>query len=139
MGGILHFAGVDGFLTEPESQFADPEAEAWKDFFGIWWDEYKDKPVGISDLFKIVEPDHKDPIDLGLGEGNHRSQKSCLGKKLIERRDRQFSVDPTYRLQLKASGKKRRAQLWKLEMIPLEGQVNEGECFPTPENGAMDS
>lgn len=99
LGGILQCVEVPGFLTEPDSPLADPEAEAWKAFVGEWWDRYQDKPLGVSDLFGILDPvDHQDPIDLGLGEGNQKSQKICLGKKLIERRDRQFSVDPTYRL-----------------------------------------
>lgn len=120
LGGILQCIEVSGFLTEPESQLADPETEAWNAFVGSWWDRYRDTPLGVSDLFKVIEPDHKDPIELGLEEGSHRSQKICLGKKLIERRDRQFSVDPTYRLQLKAAGYRQRAQLWRLQMIPRE-------------------
>jgi hypothetical protein len=120
LGGILHCVEVPGFLTEPDSEFADPEAEAWKVFLGTWWDQHQDRPVGIAELFNIIEPDRKDPIDLGIGEGSLRSQKICLGKKLIERRDRQFSVAPTYRLLLKAAGYRHRAQLWTLKRIAHE-------------------
>jgi hypothetical protein len=141
LGGILGCVGVPGFLTERESEFADPEAQAWLAFVRIWWADYKEKAVGVSDLFKIVNPTvptHADLLDIGLGDGSVRSQQIRLGKRLIEQRDRQFSVEQGYRLQIIAAGTQYRAQLWKLKAVPCEGSpvnvVNVSECFSTQED-----
>ena len=65
--------------------------------------------MGTSDLYPLVAPSNADPVDLGLGDGNERSQKTRLGKQLGKMRDRQFGE---YRIV--QSGKRQGAQLWRL-------------------------
>jgi len=144
LGGIVEHIGVSGFLLEPESEFADPETQAWVEFVRLWWDRYKDAPAGVADLFQLINPtDMNDHIDLGLGDGTPQSQKSSLGKRLIERRDRQFSADPDYRLQLVVSNKpsRARARLWQLKLIqrevPTVSVMSVSECFSTPADGVL--
>ena len=92
MGGILGVAEIAGFLDNLTALYDDADAEgtAWRGFIEQWWDAHQDQPVGVADLWSLVEPITGDPIDLNLGDGNERSQKTRLGKRLAEMRDRQF-------------------------------------------------
>jgi putative DNA primase/helicase len=141
IGGILTHAAVPGFLSKQNDDLIDPDTQAWVIFLRLWWDRYKAVPVGVSELFKIVDPYGEEPLDLGLGDGSERSQKVRLGHRLIERRDRQFSVEPAYRLQIVAGKLRSRAQLWQLKMVRQEASqvnvVNESECFSTHHNGGV--
>ena len=66
----------------------------------------------MSDLWTLMVQDDGDPIDVGLGEGSERSQKTRLGKLLAEVRDRQFNG-----LKVVKGGTRKRAQLWRLVRI----------------------
>ena len=56
--------------------------------------------------------DSEEPIDLGLGDGNEKSQTTILGKRLSNMRGRIFGG-----YQLVAANKHQGAQLWRLENV----------------------
>ena len=60
-----------------------------------------------------LQPKGEEPIDIDLGRGNERSQRSRLGKLLGKKRD---TVIGGYRIV--AAGDRQRAQLWRLEPVP---------------------
>jgi hypothetical protein len=60
-----------------------------------------------------VNPDDGDPLDLGLGDGNDKSQRTRFGKLLAGIRDRQFDG-----FRVVKAGTWKRAQLWRL--VPKE-------------------
>lgn len=121
LGGVLAHTGVAGFLTERETDLVDPETHAWSTFVHLWWGRYQYHEVGVSELFELVNPfTERDPIDLGLPDGSPRSQKTSLGKRLVERRDRQFTLDSGIRVQLKAAKLLKRAQLWQLRQVQVD-------------------
>ena len=103
VGGILAVCGVKGFLSNTEGfhEYHDPE---WAAFVQQWWETFRDKKVGVGELFDIA-------VDSGIelaGETDH-ARKVSLGKKLTERRDQ---VIYDYRIQ--RAGEAQRAALWKL-------------------------
>ena len=77
-----------------------------------WWEEYGVQQVGVNKLYGIVSPEDGDPIDLGLGDGNERSQKTRLGRLLTQNRDKRFGD-----LMIVDDGTKQGAQQWKLKKV----------------------
>ncbi len=111
MGGIFDVAGITGFLENLAEFYeqADSETGAWVALITRWWDTFRSRDVGVAELFGLMNPGDGDPIDLGLGDGSDRSQKSRLGRRLVEMRDRRFGVH-----QVCAGRKYQGAQQWKL-------------------------
>ncbi len=111
LDGILTVVGVQGFLGNLEQfyEVSDTEGLMWRAFVNAWWEKYQDGEVGVLDLWKLACPDGGDPLDLDLGDGKERSQKTRLGIRLADMRDRQFDGKRIVR-----AGVFRRAQLWKL-------------------------
>src|SRR5262245_24405850 len=114
MGGILEVNGIDGFLGNLQDLYhqSDAEGQAWKAFMEEWWQEFGVQPVGVNKLYGIVSPEDGDPIDLGLGDGNERSQKTRLGRLLTQNRDKRFGD-----LMIVDAGTKQGAQQWKLKRV----------------------
>ena len=103
MGGILAVNGVDGFLSNMEGfdEYHDP---GWAALVQQWWERFRDKRVGVGELFDIA-------VDSGIdmaGETDH-ARKVSLGKKLTERRDQVIDDD-----RIQRAGEAHRAALWKL-------------------------
>jgi len=114
MGGILEVNGINGFLGNLQDlyQQSDAEGQAWARFVSEWQHRFGSKEVGVSDLYDIVAPIMDDPIDLNLGNGPERSQKTTLGRLLMQNRNRRFGD-----LVITAGGKKHGAQQWKLVKV----------------------
>jgi len=111
MGGILEVAGIGGFLGNLDELYeeSDTEGAEWRTFVAAWWERHRDQELGVSDLWPLVAPDDGDPLDLGLGDGTERSQKTRLGKLLVKMRDRQFD-----NMRIVQAGERQRAKLWRL-------------------------
>lgn len=111
ISGVLDVAKIPGFLANRGDFYekSDAEGAELRAFVTVWWDQYADKEVGISDLWTLLAPEGDDPIDLPVGDGSERSQKPRLGKLLGAMRDRQFGE-----IRIKAAGTRARAQLWHL-------------------------
>ena len=111
VGGILNVAGIEGFLTNrDELGVSDMEGGEWSQFVSRWWGKHSDKPVGVADLFPLVNGD--DPLELQLGDGTEKSQRTRLGMLLRDRRDRIFGE-----YQLVQAWQKHGAQLWRLQRV----------------------
>jgi hypothetical protein len=112
IGGILANAGYTGFLENLDEVYtaSDAEGAAWRTLIDAWWEEHQDNEVGVKEIYAIVAPEHGDTIDLELGNGNERSQKTRLGKMLNSVRDRQFNGKRIIK-----GGISHQAQMWKLE------------------------
>jgi putative DNA primase/helicase len=112
IGGIVENAGLTGFLGNIEELYeeSDAEGKAWSAFVAAWWDAHGNASVGVSDLYKIVYPMDGEPLELDLGDKSEKSQKTKLGKLLVQMRDRQFNGKRIVR-----DGTLQRAQLWQLE------------------------
>ncbi len=90
IGGIVENAGFKGFLANLDEMYnrADEETAEWEDFVSHWWHHHQRNPVGIRELFEIVNR-----FDLMLptrGAGNENSQKTRMGRALSQNADRRF-------------------------------------------------
>ena len=80
MGGILHHAGIDGFLGGLRDAYSevDRELDAWRGLVHRWHETYGTKPVEASTLFAQAAA----VAEIDLGAGNERSQRINFGKLL---------------------------------------------------------
>lgn len=92
LGGVLEHCGVPGFLGNLDDFHAvsDAEASGWRAFAAAWWHNHVDRPVTVADLYHVAAGMD---APLGLGEGSERSQRTRLGLRLAEMRDRLFTLD----------------------------------------------
>jgi hypothetical protein len=91
MGGILHIAGIEGFLDNLHDLYteADTEGEEWRAFIAVWWEQLGTSEVGVSELFGYAEM-------LGLlgeqiGSGNDRASRTRFGSLLRSKTDRIYA------------------------------------------------
>ncbi|MGB9618777.1 MAG: toprim domain-containing protein, partial [Armatimonadota bacterium] len=107
VGGILQHAGIPGFLSNLLEFYeaADIEGAMWRQIVDAWWEKFGSEKVGVNDLFDLVS--EIDTID--LGKGGERSQKTVLGRRLGQQRDR---VIGEYRIV--SAGKCKRISQWML-------------------------
>lgn len=86
MGGILHVAGVPGFLENRAELYdrLDPEREKWCQFLRVWHQAHGEKPVGVADV-----------IDLGVQSDivadTERGARNVLGCQIRAKVDRVFA------------------------------------------------
>ena len=118
IGGILEVLKIPNFLGNLSEFYEqeDTESAVWRELFARWWGKYEGVEVGIADLYPLVISSNADPIDLELGDGSERSQRTRLGKRLGDVRDRQYGE---YRIV--QGGKRQGAQLWRLVPTGKEG------------------
>jgi hypothetical protein len=86
MGGILHVATIPGFLGNEEdfSETADSEIEGVEELIALWATSFGRREVGVRDLYMRV----KEADCLDLGDGTERSQRTVLGRRINDMRDR---------------------------------------------------
>ena len=114
IGGILENAGIRGFLSNLSAFYeaSDIEGETLRRFVSLWWETHSGKEIGISDLWKIVDANG---IEINLGQGNERSQKTRLGILLVKLRDRQFGS-----FRITEGPSKNGARTWRLVHIDFK-------------------
>jgi hypothetical protein len=108
IGGILETVGVRGFLSNLHTFYerSDYEGAAWNGFVAAWWETHEQSPVGVAELFVLVQ-DNDVPID--LGPGSERSQRTRLGKAIGRIEGRRFGA-----LRLERAAARGRAAKWQL-------------------------
>jgi hypothetical protein len=111
LGGLLDVMGVPGFLGNLNQLYDTTDAEGanWRRLVGAWWGRFAAREVGVADLFGLITDPELDGLDLGLGDGSDRSQRTRLGKALSRMRDRHFGP-----LRITAAGERTGAQRWRL-------------------------
>ena len=124
IGAILRHVDIDGFLSNLEDFYnaSDTEGEMIRSFLAAWWEQHEDRAVGVSELFTLCNEE-----TLDLGDGNERSQKTRLGKKLTELRDRHYGLnlgdgESKTTVCITYAGKSSRAKRWRLVRIGGEEQ-----------------
>jgi len=122
MGGILANAGIPGFLANLEEFYdsADAESATWRACVNIWWNVHTKTPVGTAELFQLLQ---ENELDIDLGNGTERSQKTRLGRLLSQQRDRVYQIQPDetkddkIALRITDCGTFRRARQYALQPI----------------------
>ena len=120
MGGILHTAGVPGFLDNRKTHRdrADADGMSWRAIVGAWWDAHGDAAVTAGDIFPLATELVADK----MGDGNERSQKTRFGKLLASHVDRVFDGHRIERAGAVASGDKRGVALYRLAECEAQNQ-----------------
>lgn len=123
LGGILHVAGVAGFLQNLDEVIAasDSEGGAWRAFIQLWWDRFGSAEVSVSDLLGLAQTAE---ASLPISAKTEHALKVSLGLAFRKLRDRAFRT--TDRLvHLRACGSVNHSQRWRLE--PAQEQRGLGE------------
>ena len=107
IGGILQHVGIPGFLSNLYEFYeaADIEGATWRQIVDAWWEKFGQEKVGVNDLFELVS--EIESID--LGKGGERSQKTALGRRLGQQRDRVIGDH-----RIVSAGKSKRISQWML-------------------------
>jgi DNA polymerase-1 len=111
LGGILHAAGIPGFLENLDEFYreANTEVAAWRAFVTAWWEHFGAEPVLARELLPLaLEVD-----GLDVHGKDEAAQARSLGKKLEKMRDR---VIGTYRIE--RAGAEHRAVRWRVQVSP---------------------
>ncbi len=110
IGGILEFAGIEGFLDNLEElyEIADCEGQQWMGFAEAWYDVYEDEPIPLSRLvddlglfsnnchdeyfskFSVLRESIPDDLEESFAKPTV-SFKKKLGKALARKQDAHFS------------------------------------------------
>jgi Bifunctional DNA primase/polymerase, N-terminal len=116
VGGVLHFAGIPGFLSNLSDLYAfvDSDTAAWHAYVELWWSYYADKPTVTSMLFNLAA---QVPA-LDIGGGNERAQRSAFGRALSLHQDR-IIIDR----RIEKAGLLHGLQQWRLQPIPADNDT----------------
>jgi hypothetical protein len=89
MGGIVRHAGIQGFLANQRTFYAQAasESELWRWFIARWWTSFGQRVVSVGDLYAIVRDER---IDLALSGRDDHAQRTSLGMRLQQQRDRHY-------------------------------------------------
>jgi hypothetical protein len=153
VGGILHHAGVTGFLGNLEAMYeqADSDGPAWVAFCGAWHEAYSDKAKTTRELAadlipdkdgKVSQPALLDALPAYIGAPSDRGFTRALGAQLAKI----AGVHHPGGWVLRKAGEARHAVKWQLIEAgsgfvrldargrPVKGELCEsGELFPQPD------
>lgn len=87
VGGIIHAAGVEGFLQSNDEMYSatDTDTAEWEAFVHHWWETWADKWLTPGEI--AVLADAGDHVPSALGDGLERSRRIKMGVQLTKRRD----------------------------------------------------
>jgi hypothetical protein len=113
LGGVLHHAGIPGFLGNLSALYdeSDSEGAEMRAFLSSWWEKHQETPVGVAALWEIASSPES---TLPLGEKGERSQRTRLGTLVRQLRDRRYQLGDGLTVCIKAAGKISGAAQWRL-------------------------
>lgn len=127
VGGVLHHAGIPGFLSDLDRHYdeIDEEAAEWETFLRAWHATYSDEPVMGGTIARALQTDgHEDLRDAlpgDLADVLHKPGASfvrVLGKALAARADRRHGTDGIH-LSKAGENTRSKAVLWRV-VVPHE-------------------
>ncbi len=137
VGGVLHHAGVEGFLGNLAeiTESRDDQGQQWARFFDAWWYEFGSESVSTDDVFNRIvlsqngvhDPVIPDAI-LSAKDRGPGSARRTLGKALGRQTGRVYGD----RKLVCTSDPHRKIRLWGLR--PMDGSTSDGA---TKRDGAL--
>jgi hypothetical protein len=127
IGGVLHVAGIDGFLDNSDEFFdqADTDGNGWRAFVAEWWHLFEDKAVSVADLYPlyngsdIIQKLNAPPVlypgsDFGLdfGGADDKARRVRLGRAIGQQRDKVYDS-----WRITHAGMKKGAVQYRLEEV----------------------
>jgi hypothetical protein len=126
VGGILAFAGIEGFLGNLEELYskADEGNAEWEAFLEEWWRQRGEDKITVKDLAKLIEDEKalRDVLPGDLSEARDKGEGSFtrrLGKAIAKRAGTRYGEDG---LHITEAGEVRRAKLWSVRDSSEEGE-----------------
>lgn len=122
LGGILHVAGVPGFLGNLDEvmEASDSEGGTWRAFIQLWWDRFGSAEVSVSDLIGFARDAE---ASLPISAKNEHGLKVALGAAFTKLRDRAFRTSDRL-VHLRQGKLLHNSQRWRL--APAEEAPNHG-------------
>jgi len=119
VGGILAFAGIEGFLGNLEELYskADEGNAEWEAFLEEWWRQRGEDPITVKDLAKLMEDEKtlRDVLPGDLSEARDKGEGSFtrrLGKAIAKRTGTRYGNDG---LHITEAGSVRAGKLWSVQ------------------------
>jgi hypothetical protein len=90
IGGILEVAGVPGLLSNADEfrRTRADQASDWRAFVLAWWETFREREVGVGELFTLVQ--EQKLLDAVLGDKGEKSQRTRLGLALGKAAERVY-------------------------------------------------
>ena len=119
VGGILAFAGIEGFLANLEELYskADEGNAEWEAFLEEWWRQRGEDPITVKDLSKLIDDEKAlgDALPGDLSEARDKGEGSFtrrLGKAIAKRAGTRYGEDG---LHITEAGSVRAGKLWSVQ------------------------
>jgi hypothetical protein len=119
VGGILAFAGIEGFLANLEELYskADEGNAEWEAFLEEWWRQRGEDKITVKDLAKLIEDEKplQDALPGDLSEARDKGEGSFtrrLGKAIAKRAGTRYGEDG---LHITEAGSARAGKLWSIQ------------------------
>ena len=115
IGGVLAFAGINGFLENLNSMYemSDEEGPAWEAFTSAWYTAFGGKGMTLNDVAAAASqsPEFKEVIPDGLLDQRGELNVRKLGKALSKRADTRYLNG----LMIKKGGAYKSAVKWQVK------------------------
>jgi hypothetical protein len=119
VGGVLAFAGIEGFLGNLEELYskADEGNAEWEAFLKEWWRQVGEDKITVKDLAKLIENEKalRDALPGDLSEARDKGEGSFtrrLGKAIAKRAGTRYGEDG---LHITEAGSARAGKLWSIQ------------------------
>ncbi len=111
VGGVLHVAGVPGFLGNTDRLYgaADPQGNAIATFSNLWWAAHGSTPVGVTKLLEIARE-----AELDLGAGPDKAISTRFGIRLKRMAGQRLNAGDGTSLTITEAGVISGAKQWAL-------------------------
>ena len=120
VGGILHHAGVEGFLENLDSVRARAQDDHLdgQAFVSAWYETYETDSVGVKELHALALPEDGEPLLKlrGADRGSVQSQKIRLGEWLVQNARRMFFGPDRSYLAVIPAGTRHNARQYEIEV-----------------------
>ena len=133
IGGVLGYAGIDGFLGNLNDLYeqVDEEEVAWEAFLGCWLETYGDRAMTVADVARDLRSDGgwlRDALPGDLAEAlvGKGSFERRLGNALAKRKGAIFGP-----VRLMPAGTVHSAKVWRVVRVP-EGSLGSLGSFSRP-------
>ena len=122
IGGILHFAGIDGFLSNIETTYEKSEEnDGWEAFLEAWYAELGDKALTLKEVSKILlEKENFSGVLPENFDVNDKGFTRQLGHAIKRREGVVFPNN----YHIERAGEEQRAIKWKVSLVTSVSSVS---------------
>ena len=133
IGGILHYAGITGFLENLEEMYEKSEQdEGWEGFLSAWYELFGNREFTVKEILYKLQ-NNEDfaralPENFDINNKNFTRQFGQAIKK------KEGMVFPS-KLKIERDGVTHHAIIWKVTCMNIGELGSKGSCLPTTPRG----